>query len=89
MRPDPSIRAERQRTTLRRLVRERGPDTGRDLDHLKRRSQEGASEALLAVYDAGAVPVGQVAELSVRGVTTGTLLFMLDVSTLGGADTLE
>jgi len=88
MRPDP-MRGERARTNLRRLVRERGPDTGRDVDHLKHRSQNGASDALLAAYEAGAVPVGQVADLSVRDATSGYTLFMLDISTLGGSDGLE
>lgn len=88
MRPDP-MRQERQRTNLRRLVRERGPDTGRDVDHLKHRSQNGAADALLAAYEAGAVALGQVTELSVRDATSGYAVFMLDVSSLGGADGLE
>jgi len=88
MRPDPSLRAERARTNLRRLVRERGPDTGREVSRLTIRGERSA-EDLLAQHEAGAVPVGQVSDLSVRDATSGYTLFMLDVSTLGGSDGLE
>lgn len=88
MRPDPSLRAERQRTNLRRLVRERGPDTGREISRLTIRGERSA-EDLLAQHEAGAIPVGQVTELSVRSGSSGYAIFMLDVSTLGGSDGLE
>jgi hypothetical protein len=85
MRPDPGVHSERQRTTYRRLVRERGPDTGRDIDHLKLRSQGGAAEELLAAYERGAIPVAQTDDLSDR---TNGVLFMVGVSAVGGTDTV-
>lgn len=87
MRADP-MRQERARTNLRRLVRERGPDTGREVSRLTIRGERSA-EDLLAQHEAGAVPIEQVTELSVRDGSSGYAVFMLDVSTLGGSDGLE
>lgn len=87
MRSDP-MRQERARTNLRRLVRERGPDTGREVSRLTIRGERAAAD-LLDAYEAGAVPVGQVTELSVQSGSGGYAVFMLDVSTLGGSDGLE
>ncbi|MCG3177512.1 MAG: hypothetical protein MOGMAGMI_02486 [Candidatus Omnitrophica bacterium] len=82
------LRGERQRTNLRRLVRERGPDDGREVSRLTIRGHRDDG-ALLDAYDANAIPLAQITELSVRDSASGYAVFLLDVSTLGGADGLE
>ena len=86
MRPDATLRGERSRALHRRLVRDRGPDAGRDVDHLKHRSRDGAAEALVDAYERAAIPAAQTAELSVRSGTGGFSLFMTSLSTVGGSD---
>lgn len=47
MRPDPSLGDRRRRAQQRQLVEQRGPDTGRQVDHLKVRQFAGGAEELL------------------------------------------
>ena len=89
MRADPSLQAGDERQALRALVRDRGPDAARDVDHLKARSLDGAAEELLARYERGELPAGAVAELTRRVGDHTALVFALELSSLGGDDVLE
>lgn len=89
MRPDPALQAAKRRALLHRLVTDRGPDTGRLVDHLKVRSGAGGANAaaLLEDYEqngAGAL----VTDLTGDGGGVTLVYFMLDVSALDGTDVL-
>ena len=86
---DPGLDAARTRGNLRRLVRDRGPDTGRDVDSLKARSADGAAAALLAGYEAGQILYEATTELTSRDGDGVLVAFMLDVSSVDGDDVLE
>lgn len=85
MKPDPGMEGERRRNIYRRLVRERGPDTGRFIERLSYRGADGGAEAVMAAYERGGIAIGQVTELSDR---TNGVLFMVGVSVVGGTDTV-
>lgn len=82
--PDPLDR-RRAIDALRRLVSERGPDSGRRIDHLKQRPSDG----LAALWAGGAVPVGQVVELTRADGDATLLLHLVGLSAVDGADVVE
>lgn len=89
MRPTVDFGSERERANLRGLVRQRGPDTGTHLDHLKLRSAYGQAAELanLAAQDPGYLTGGVT--LTRREADTTEVLFMVDVSAVDGTDVLE
>ena len=81
-----TLRAERMRAFLRGLVRERGPDTGRDIDHLKTRSRGGQAERLLGLLEDGGVAADQTTALTARDTDDVLVYFMVGISEVGGTD---
>lgn len=77
MRPSIDLQGQRSRAVVRRTLRDRGPDTGREVDHLKLRSRNSADD-LLDLYEGGGG--GDPDDLT---QTDGTVLFMYGVSGYG------
>lgn len=88
MRADIDLDAGRARQKWRELVRDRGPDTGRQVDHLKERSRDGAGERLLQRYEQRTITADRVTALSRLDDDGlgGTTYFMYGVSSYGGSD---
>lgn len=89
MRPTHDLQAARRRAMLRQLVTERGPDTGRLVDHLKMRSGPGGANAAALLEDYETNGAGaSVSDLTGNSGGTTLVYFMLDVSALDGTDAL-